>query len=207
MRQKKETQKIKRVESGLYEEKLLNSEGNTADAEEQQSEKRCSCGPDFKLSLFKNPRFVLYWVAFMICTAGYGNNLILIPAQIRALGYDKRSVSTAVAITGGSEIVARISAGWLADKKWIRPKWIFTISYFVSAVLTFLTPHIHNLDYMYVYAATVGLFPASFWSLISVMIIDVVGMDEFPAAYGLVLPGFAVGLCVNQFAIGEWPIF
>ena len=180
VRQNKETQKIKRDANGQNKQKL-----------------------SFKLSLFKNPRFVYYWISFMLCVGGYGNNLILIPSQIRALGYDKRSVATAVAITGGSEIVARIFSGWLADKKWIRPKWIFTICYLISAVFTFITPHIHEIYYMYAYAAITGIFPASFWSLMSVMIIDVVGMKGFPAAYGLVLPGLGIGLCVNQFAMGK----
>ena len=185
-----------------YAANLLNAEGNAGRVEEHAS-KRCSCVPDFKLSLFRNPRFSLYWVTFMICVAGYGSNFILIPSQIRTLGYGKLSVSTAVAIAGGSKIFARIFAGWFADKKWITPKSIFMSCYFISAVFTCITPHIHSIYYMYVYAAIIGIFPASFWSLVSVLIIDVVGMEDFPEAYGLVSLALALGYSVSQVSIGK----
>ena len=165
--------------------------------------KKLSCGPDFNFSLFRNSRFSLYWAAFMLCVAGYGSNFILIPSQIRALGYGKLSVSTAVAITGGSEIFARIFAGWLADKSCITPKKILMVCYFISAVFTCITPHIQSLYYMYFYAAIIGVFPASFWSLFSVIVIEVVGMADFPSAIGLVSLALALGYSVSQVAVGK----
>ena len=165
--------------------------------------KKRSCGPNFNFSLFGNPRFSLYWVACMLCVAGYGSNFILIPSQIRALGYGKLSVSTAVAITGGSEIFARIFAGWLADKNLISPKSMLAICYLISAIFTVVTPHIHSLYYMYFYATIIGVFPASFWSLVSVLIIDVVGMKDFPSAIGLVSLALALGYSVSQMSIGK----
>ena len=129
---------------------------------EERITKKRSCGPNFNFSLFGNPRFSLYWVACMLCVAGYGSNFILIPSQIRTLGYGKLSVSTAVAITGGSEIFARIFAGWLADKNLISPKSMLAICYLISAIFTVVTPHIHSLYYMYFYATIIGVFPARF---------------------------------------------
>ena len=169
---------------------------------EDQENKKCSCGPDFKLTLFKNPRFTLYALAFMICTSGYGNNLILIPSQIKKLGFGKSSISTSVAITGGTEVVGRILVGWIADKKWIPSKYIFSFNFIISSVFAVITPHIDSLPYMFVYSAVIGTFPASFWSLMPVLVIDVVGLKDFPAAYGLVLPCLAAGLSVNHTFIG-----
>ena len=197
---KKMTEKIRIEDLHSNRETLL---ANNVDVENEKS-KRCSCswGPDFKFSLFKNPRFTLYAVAFMICNGGYGNNLILIPSQIKKLGFGASSISIAVAITGGTEVAARIIFGWIADKKWIQTKYIFSINFIISSIFAFITPHIDGLPYMFVYSAIIGVFPACFWSLMSVLVIDVVGMKDFPAANGLVVQGLAIGLPVSQAFIG-----
>lgn len=203
LKQRNKTEQKNKLEEKGQEECLLNGKlkmGNNVEVKYNLDHK-CSCGPDFKCSLFKNPRFTLYAVSFFICVSGYSNNLILIPAQIKHLGFDKNSISTAVAITGLSEIGARVLVGWIADKKWITPKNIFAICFIVSSFFAFITPFVGNLYYMFFYSAIIGVFPASFYSLLSVLIIDVVGMKDFPSAYGLVLPGLGVSFLISQTCI------
>ena len=108
---------------------------------------------------------------------------------------------------GFCEIFARIFIGWIVDKKWIKPKHMFTICFFVSALFAFITPAFESLEYMCVYAAITGIFPASFWSLVSVLVIDVVGMNDFPSAFGLVLLGLAVGVIICQPSIGKYMFY
>ena len=169
-----------------------------------KDDKRCNCGPDFKIILFKNPRFTLYWVAFILASNGYGNSFLLIPTHTWKLGFAKSEVALTISIMGFCEIFARIFIGWIVDKKWIKPKHMFTICFFVSAVFAFVTPAFESLEYMCVYAAITGIFPASFWSLVSVLVIDVVGMKDFPSAFGLVLLGLAFGVIICQPSIGKY---
>ena len=206
-KQKQEKQaaeaKKKRASQG---ERLLKEDGTLEKIEEDPEEEKkcCSWGPDFKFSLLKNPRFTLYAAAFMICSNGYNNNLVLIPAQTRFLGYGKDSVALTVSVMGACEIWARILVGWLADKGWISAKNIFSICFVISAVFAFITPFFDSVAYMCVYAAVIGIFPASFWSLIQVLMIDVVGMKDFPAGYGLTILGLGVGALVSQPLIGKY---
>ena len=170
----------------------------------KEEKKCCSWGPDFKFSLFKKPRFTLYCIAFMIAMNGYGNNLILIPSHTRMMGFDKSSVALTVSVMGGCEVVARIFFGWFADKDWIPRKHIFSISFLLSSVFAFITPQFKSLEYMCAYSAIIGIFPGSFWSLISVLIIDVVGMVDFPSAFGLISLFLAIGASVSQPCIGRY---
>ena len=191
-------------QKGKVDTMLLNGDTVQSNQDDNDSKKGCSWGPDFKFSLFKRPRFTLYAIAFMISMNGYGNNLILIPSHTRMMGYDKSSVALTVSVMGGCEVAARIFFGWVADKEWIQRRHIFMISFFLGSIFAFITPQFQSLEYMCAYAAIIGIFPGSFWSLLSVLLIDVVGMKDFPSAFGLISLCLAVGAAISQPCIGKY---
>lgn len=185
---------------------LLNGDTSHMQNEDtpEKKKKSCSCGGlDLRFSLFKNPLFTMYAIAFTFCMNGYGNNIILIPSHVKALGYNKTYVALSVTILGASEVVARIFFGWFADLEIIRRKNIFLISMFISAIAAFVAPYFDSFIFMAIYAAIVGIFPGSFWSLISVLVIDVVGLENFTPAFGLISLCLALGASVSQPIIGK----
>ena len=201
-KKKRERLKVKEIER--KESRLLNDEGlENNDLKVDGSSPICQFCPDFKFSLLKNPRFALYVVAFTVYITGAANNLILIPSHTKALGFSKRSVALAFSLFGGFEIFARIIIGLLADKKWIRPQYIYAACLFIGSIFAFISPLFKSLEYMCVYSSVMGFFPASFWSLAPVMVIDAVGLDNFPAAYGIMMLGLAIGMSVSHPTIGE----
>ena len=147
---------------------------------------------------------MLYTVAFIMAANGYGNNDLLIPSHTWNLGSDKRSAGITVYIMGVCEIGSRICIGWIADKNWIKANHIFSFCFLVSSFFAFITPLFKSLEYMCVYSAITGIFPASFWSLVSVLVIDVVGIKDFPSAFGLELLGLAFGVIICQPSIDEY---
>lgn len=181
-------------------ETLLNGEILRGEDNSKPAEK--CFGLDFRFSLFKNPRFTMYCLAFVLCMNGHGNNLILIPAHIEALGYDKNHAVYGVTIMGGCEVVARIGFGWIADQKLLKRKHIFLISMFIASVFCFVTPLFDSFVFMAVFAGIIGTFPGSFWSLASVLIIDVVGLEDFTPAFGLVMLSLAFGVTISQPTVG-----
>ena len=199
----KKVEQMKKKAKKKKKDALLNGEVVQDKSEENEDKKCCSWGPDFKFSLFKKPRFTLYALAFMIAMNGYGNNLILIPSHTLMMGFDKASVALTVSVMGGCEVVARIFFGWFADQDYIPRKHIFLLSFLLSSVFAFVTPQFKSLTYMCVYSAIIGIFPGSFWSLISVLIIDVVGMEDFPSAFGLISLCLALGASISQPCIGK----
>ncbi|XP_045193190.2 monocarboxylate transporter 12-like isoform X2 [Mercenaria mercenaria] len=181
-------------------EVLLN--GKLQQKEDQKDTLSTCYGLDFRFSLFKNPQFTMYCVAFILCMNGYGNNLILIPAHIKAIGYDTQHAVYGVTIMGGCEVVARISFGWIADQKLVKRKHIFLTSMFIASGFCFVAPLFNSFVFMGIFSAIIGTFPGSFWSLVSVLIIDVVGIENFTPAFGLVMLCLAFGVVVSQPTIG-----
>ena len=195
------------VANGKKDQKALLN-GHTADNDEPEKQKSCACAHDLlKLSLFRNFKFTVCVISFVLCMNGYGNNLILIPSHVRALGYDNVKVAMSVSIMGGCEVVARIGFGWFADKDLISRKNIFIINMLIASIFALVTPFFKSFYYMAIYAAVIGIFPGSFWSLISVLLIEVVGMKDFSAAFGLLSLCLAIGSLASQPTIGKHFIF
>ena len=155
-------------------------------------------GPDLKFGLLKNPRLSLYIISLIIAINGLASNLILIPSHTRAMGFNKESVTLTVSIMGCCEMFSRVFIGWFADTKWLQPKYVFVICFLIGSVFAYATPLFKSLEYMCVYAAIIGIFPASFWTLTPLMVIDIVGMVNFPSAFGLVMLGLAVGVSTSH---------
>ena len=204
-RQPKALSNKKQIEWEVIEDNVtVLADGDDTFGTETMAGKRCSSrGPDFRFSLFKTPRFTLYAIAFVLAASAYSNNYILIPSHAKSIGIDKNGVALTVSVMGFCEIGARILMGWIVDKHWVKTKHIFSICFLISSIFAFITPLFRNLEYMCIYAAIVGIFPASFWSLVSVLIIEVVGIKDFPPAFGLVLLGLAIGSIVCQPSAGE----
>lgn len=201
-----EKQKKKEAASRKSDQKALLN-GDTSHVVEEDKEKKQSCAwahDLLKLSLFKNFKFTICVISFVLCMNGYGNNLILIPSHVKALGYDDVKVAMSVSVMGGCEVVARIGFGWFADKNIISRKNLFIINMLIAAVFAFITPLFRNFTYMAIYSAIIGIFPGSFWSLISVLLIEVVGMKDFTAAFGLLSFCLALGSVVSQPTIGKY---
>ena len=203
--QQKKRERLKLKAKERNESRLLNEEGHETDDVKVEKETCSSCQfcPDLKFSLLKIPRFALYVVAFTIYITGAANNLILIPSHTKALGFSKSSVALALSLFGGFEIFSRIIAGLIVDKKLVRPQYIYVACLSVGSLFAFITPLFTSLEYMCLYSSVMGFFPASFWSFAPIMVIDAVGLDNFPAAYGILMVGLAIGMTISHPTIGE----
>ena len=158
---------------------------------------------NLNFSLFKRPLFTTTVLSFMCSDFGFAGSLILIPANVKSLGYDKTYVALSVTIFGGVEVVARILMGCFADLNFLKRRYIYAINMFIGGIFSLVTPIFDSFYFMAVYAAIIATFPGSFVALISVLIIDVVGLENFSPAFGLVSLSFAVANIPSQSAVGN----
>ncbi|XP_045173163.2 monocarboxylate transporter 12-like [Mercenaria mercenaria] len=157
---------------------------------------------DLRFSLFKNPLFVTYVLSFMCCVFSYTASFILIPASVKTLGYDKTYVALSVTVFGGVEAVGRILIGWFADLNLIKRKYIYAVSMLIGGAFSLIAPLFENFAFIALYAAVAATFPGSFFSLIAVLIIDVVGLENFSPAFGLLSLCLTIGILPSQPAVG-----
>ncbi|XP_060568975.1 monocarboxylate transporter 12-like isoform X2 [Ruditapes philippinarum] len=196
------------VASCLFREPNKSPQSNYAEARKEDSisdknQKRCCNVLKLKIHLFKNRRFTLLVIAFTICSFSHIINYILIPAHIKTLGYSNTYITIGVSITGGAELIGRIAVGWFADLNIIQKKYIFVVCMFVGGVFALISPLFDTFTFMAFYAGVVAAFPASFLALISVLAIERVGMENFPAAFSIIFVFMSITSLISQ-PIAGW---
>ncbi|XP_060598536.1 monocarboxylate transporter 12-like isoform X2 [Ruditapes philippinarum] len=196
------------VASCLFREPNKPPQSNNAEARIEESisdenQKKCCNALKLKFNLLKNSRFTLLVMAFTICSFGHITNYILIPAHIKTLGYSNTYITIGVSIIGGGELIGRIAVGWFADLNIIQKKYIFVVCMFIGGVFALISPLFGTFTFMAVYAGVVAAFPASFLALISVLAIERVGMENFPAAFSIIFVFMSISSLVSQ-PIAGW---
>ncbi|XP_045173749.2 monocarboxylate transporter 12-like isoform X2 [Mercenaria mercenaria] len=155
-----------------------------------------------RCSLFKNVLFTLYVTSFMCCGFGYGGSLVTIPGNVKALGYDKTYVALSVTISGGAEVLARILIGLFADMNIIKPKYIYAVNMFIGGAFSLIVPFFESFTFIAVYAVIVATFSGSFFSLMPLIMVDAVGLENFVSAFGLLTLSLAVAVLPSQPSVG-----
>lgn len=157
----------------------------------------------FDFSLFRHGSYMAYVISVTIHMAGFTANLTVLPAHIRSLGYSKQQMTIAVSIVGAAEIVSRIFFGWFADRKIFQVKHILLFTMIVSGITAELIPLFKSFEALAVYAVIVGIFPGAFWSLMSVLVVECLGLKRLPKAFGLMSMFLAFGVAFSQPAAGK----
>lgn len=193
----------------LTEAKLQRQKEGIVDSDQMFEERQelltrtrsCPC-IDMRFSLFRNPLFTMNVVSFALCMFSYFGNFILIPSQVKALGYNNNLVALSVTIFGAVEVVARIMIGWFADQKKIQTKYIYVICMFIGGTFSFFVPLFDSFTSMAIYSAVIAMFPGSLFCLMSPMTIEVVGLRQFTPALGLIYFSMAFGSTPSQPLLG-----
>ena len=183
------------------EETFLNSEKKTVKSSSFLQDAKTRI---FKIDLFRIPQFTICFTAIFLQAANYAANMVVIPGQIRTLGFGKDNITLSVSLVGASEIIARAFLGWFADLNIITRVHIFMICSFVSGCVPFVLPYLPYLPVVLTYSVLVGTFSGSFGSLMGVITVDAVGLENYSPAFGLTSLGCGVAFFLSQPIAGKY---
>ncbi|XP_060065130.1 monocarboxylate transporter 12-like [Ylistrum balloti] len=154
----------------------------------------------FNFSLFRNPRFAMYAMAYTVNTFAYIGIYTVLPAHIISHGYGKEKVVFALSITGAMEIISKLFFGWIVDIKIIPVKKLLLLTFIVSAVSAMVIPFFNNFIAIAVYAGIVGVFPGSYFTLMAVVLLQCIPLTDLTSGFGLTC------LCISFGAVLCQPI-
>lgn len=157
----------------------------------------------FKLSLFRNPQFTIYFFAINFQSCNFNGNLVAMPGQVYSLGLGKEFIVLAVSIFGATEIIARTLLGWFADLNIMKRTTLLMISAFISSVIAFVLPMVLNKVTILVYAVLMGAFSGTVASLMGVIIFDCVGKHDFSPGFGLLTLTLGLNVFISQPPVGK----
>lgn len=138
-------------------------------------------------SYFSDIRFLLFTISNFILYAWYDVPYIYMADNAKTLGHTETQASTLISIIGIFNMVGEIILGWVGDKKWLSANLIYATCMGGCGAVMCLVPLFNSYEALSAISGSFGLFIAANYSLTSIILVELITLEKFTNAYGLVL--------------------
>ncbi|KAL8612355.1 hypothetical protein ACOMHN_020174 [Nucella lapillus] len=157
----------------------------------------------FDFSLFKQPRFLLALASCSLAflpAAAFG---MYLPAMAVDKGVTGHRVALLLTIFGGCGIASRLGFGYLADMNCVRRVYLMAMLMAVTCVAGLFTPLYTDFATLAFFSIIYGLFGVVFFSLMPVVLVDLMGLHNMAKTLGFVQLFQGVVLALSHPVIGH----
>ncbi|XP_014774509.1 monocarboxylate transporter 12 [Octopus bimaculoides] len=158
-------------------------------SDEDDNKKSCmeKIGKAFKKYKDLKPTFFLYSFACFLLMLGFFIPYTYLPSVGLRLNFSRNQSALLLSIIGISNTVFRIIIGWVSDQKWSNCFIINYTSLLVSGIATAFVPVFTNYPLLVSYCVVYGICIAAFISLRSIIMVELLGVENLTLAFGLII--------------------
>lgn len=137
-------------------------------------------------SLLKDPCFLLFGISNVFGMMGFYTPFVYLPAL--ASTYEGISVEDAaflLSVIGISNTIGRVLAGWMSDFSWVNSLVVTYSALILSSLCVAAIPFCSTYGGFVTVALLFGFFVAAFVSVTSIVLVDLLGIDNLTNAFGI----------------------
>lgn len=138
-------------------------------------------------SYFLDPRFLLFAISNFILYTWYDVVYVYLPDWAIEHKVSETDASMLISLIGIVNMFGEIALGWAGDRQELNPNIVYAICMGLCGVSVLLIPLFVTYQWMCVLSSAFGLFIAANYSLTSIILVNLVDLDRFTNAYGLLL--------------------
>ncbi|CAO3589689.1 unnamed protein product [Absidia cylindrospora] len=140
----------------------------------------------FKFSVLKDLNFVLFLLGSMISLSGFFVPFFFLPSYCQEIGLNHQQGTELVAVLSAGNLLGRPLVGFTADKIGrLNADIIWTIVCGLSSFLIWMFAY--NYGVLMAFGIIYGLFCGSYFTLLSPITLDIVGLERFPTGLSILL--------------------
>ncbi|CAH8449891.1 unnamed protein product [Schistosoma turkestanicum] len=143
-------------------------------------------GTMLDLSLLLKPKYLILWISNLIGLLGMYVPLIYVSDFASTYGISTKLSAYFLSIMGVSSIIGRLLVAWLSSLSCVSPLILQTITQFLLGLLVCLMPVFTTFIGMATSFGFYGFLTGVFSTLSTIILYDLVGMDELTTAVGLI---------------------
>ncbi|CAC5375664.1 SLC16A14 [Mytilus coruscus] len=153
----------------------------------------------FDLSLLKDLRYCAFCVAILLFTLAFSSGMVFLPAFALQIGTSEFEAAYTVVVTGVSDGIGRLFAGFLFDRKFMKPYriYIYNVLIIFMGVVSLTIPSLTTFSQLAlacaIYGSTIGMYV----SQKSVIIVDLLGIENLSKSFGIVLFFQGIGVFIG----------
>ncbi|XP_054281981.1 monocarboxylate transporter 12-like isoform X2 [Macrosteles quadrilineatus] len=138
-------------------------------------------------SHFSNPRFLLFAVSNFLLYTWYDVPYVYLAHNAIQMGFSETDASFLISVIGILNMVGEIFLGWAGDCAWVNAGLVYALSMALCGAVVSLIPLIYSYELLCVVSGAFGLFIAANYSLTSIILVELITLERFTNAYGLLL--------------------
>lgn len=147
--------------------------------------KHCCHNNIVHFNILNNYRLKSILFAAFCSFPGCVYTIVYLPAFAKDNDISNDRTAILLTITGVCDLVARFSFAWITDSKRIKRCYILGTALGVTGMATMFNPFYRTFGTFLVYTVIYGLFGNVYFSLLTILIREIVGIDKLPAALSL----------------------
>lgn len=139
-------------------------------------------------SYFADPRFLLFAVSNFLLHTWYDVPYVYLTDNAIEVGFSETDASILISVIGIANMGGEIFLGWAGDRAWVNASIVYAVCMALCGAVTALIPIVVS-DYYTLCAISgaFGLFIAANYSLTSIILVELITLERFTNAYGLLL--------------------
>lgn len=140
------------------------------------------------ISNFKSLRYSIFCLSNFLLHVCIDVPYVYIPDQVITTGVsDKEGASIYISIIGVFNTFGIVFVGYIGDKPWLDASYLYAILVSISGLSMISIPLSTNNLVIAIQSAIYGFSISANYSLVSVILVELISLDSFTAAYGMLL--------------------
>lgn len=147
----------------------------------------------FDFSHFADPKYLVFALSNFLLYTWYDVPYVYLTDNASQLGFSDKESSILISIIGIINMLGEIILGWAGDRSWANASIIYAVCMVLCGAVIALVPLITDYSILCLISGSFGFLIAANYSLTCVILVELITLDRFTNAYGLLLlvQGFA----------------
>ncbi|KAG8224912.1 hypothetical protein J437_LFUL006271 [Ladona fulva] len=138
-------------------------------------------------SHFADIRFLLFAASNFLLYTWYDVPYVYLADNAVEMGFSEGDASFLISIIGILNMIGEVILGWAGDKEWVNAGLVYAGCMALCGLFTAMVPLISSYHALCVVSGAFGLFIAANYSLTSIILVELISLERFTNAYGLLL--------------------
>lgn len=139
-------------------------------------------------SHFADSRFLLFAISNFLLHTWYDVPYVYLTDNAIEMGFSETDASILISVIGITNMSGEILLGWAGDRDWANASIVYAVCMALCGTVTAMIPMVVSNYYMLcAISGAFGLFIAANYSLTSIILVELITLERFTNAYGLLL--------------------
>ncbi|XP_012284043.1 uncharacterized protein LOC105701680 [Orussus abietinus] len=139
-------------------------------------------------SHFADSRFILFSISNFLLYTWYDVPYVYLTDNAIESGFSETDASFLISVIGITNMGGEVILGWAGDRAWVNASLVYAVCMaFCGAVTAVMPMMVTNYYVLCAISGAFGLFIAANYSLTSIILVELITLERFTNAYGLLL--------------------